>query len=130
MRCNVLLRSMLSAATGLALILTLIPVKAAAQAAPSAATKEMMKDEFKKTVDSLNLTGDQKNKMHGILGDAKTQRESIFKDSSLTDEQKQEKLKDLRTSTRSKIDDVLTPDQRTQLTDKLKAAAAKAKSVQ
>jgi Spy/CpxP family protein refolding chaperone len=105
-------------------------MKVAPQAAPSAATKEMMKDEFNKAVDSLHLTGDQKTKLHGILGDAKTQRESIFKDSSLTDEQKQEKLKDLRTSTRSKIDDALTPEQRTQLTDKLKAAAAKSKSMQ
>ena len=111
-------------------MLILGAVRGVPQTAPSAATKEMMKDEFKKAVDSLNLTGDQKTKLHGILGDAKTQRESIVKGSSLTDEQKQEKLKDLRTSTRSKIDEVLTPDQRTQLADKLRAAAAKAKSVQ
>jgi len=83
---------MLSAATSLALICVLLPVKAAPTAAQSAATKEMIKDEFKKAVDSLNLSEDQKTKLHAILKDAKTQRESIFKDSGLTDEQKQEKL--------------------------------------
>jgi hypothetical protein len=107
-------------------------VRAAPQAAPSLASKEMMKDEFKKAVNSLSFTGDQKTRLHGILNPAKTPCESVFKDSDsgLTHEQKQEKLKDLRASTRSKIADVLTPDRRTQLTDKLKAAAAKAKSMQ
>jgi len=57
----------------------------------------------------LNLTGDQETKLSGILNDASTQRESIFKDCGQTDEQKQEKLKDVRASRRSKIDDVLTP---------------------
>ena len=68
--------------------------------------------------------------MSGILNEARTQRESIFKDSGQTDEQKQEKLKDVRASRRSKIDDVFTPDQRTQLTGKLKEAVAKDKTRQ
>jgi len=130
MGANALLHALLCAATALALILVLVPVKAAPQAALSGATREMIKDEFRKAVDSLNPTGDQETKLHGILNDAKTQREPILKDSALTDEQKQEMLKDLRASTRPKIDDVLTPDQRTQLTGKLKAAAARAKTMQ
>ena len=68
--------------------------------------------------------------MPGILNDARTQRESIFKDSGQTDEQKQEKLKDRRASRRSKIDDVLTPDRRTRLTGRLKEVVAKDKTMQ
>ena len=93
MGANALLHALLCAATALALILVLVPVKAAPQAALSGATREMIKDEFRKAVDSLNPTGDQETKLPGILNDARTQRESIFKDSGLTDEQKQGKLK-------------------------------------
>lgn len=67
-------------------------MKAAPHAAQSAATKEMMKDEFKKAVDSLNLSGDSEDQIARDFERCKTQRESIFKDSGLTDEQKQGKL--------------------------------------
>jgi len=101
------------------LAISLSPSKASPQ---TAETKQMMKDSLQKAANELNLSADQKTKLKGIFSDAKAKRESIFKDSSLTDEQKQDKLKDLRGSTKSQVDEVLTPDQRTQLAEKLKAA--------
>ena len=76
----------------------------------------------------MNLTNDQKTRLRGILDNAKTQRETIYKDFSLTEEQKRDKLKNLRTWTRSNVDDLLTPEQRNRLAPKVKAAP-KAKSM-
>ena len=73
----------------------------------------------------LNLTDDQKGKLKDIFADAKAKRESIWKDTSLTDDQKKEKMKELRGGTRSKVNEVLTPEQRAQLKEKLEAAKAK-----
>jgi Spy/CpxP family protein refolding chaperone len=102
------------------LVLSTSPGKAAPQAAES---KQMMRENLQKAVSELNLSDDQKTKLRSIFGDSKGKREAILKDANLTDEQKQDKLKELRGSTRSQIDEVLTPDQRTQLAEKLKAAA-------
>ena len=90
MRVNALLRALLSALPPSPCYAFLSRESSTARC--SVATKEMMKDEFKKAVGSLNLSRDQKTKLHGILNDAKTQRESIFKDSGLTDGQKHGKL--------------------------------------
>jgi uncharacterized protein (DUF2384 family) len=76
----------------------------------------------------MNLTNDQKHKLRGILDNAKTQRETIYKDFNLTDEQKKEELKNLRTWTRSNVEDLLTPEQRNRLVTKVKVAA-KARSM-
>jgi len=107
---------------GIATFLTLStsPLKASPQAAES---KQAMKDNLQKAINELNLSADQKTKLKSIFSDSKSKRESILNDTSLTDEQKQGKLKELRGSTKSQIDEVLTPDQRSQLAEKLKAAA-------
>jgi hypothetical protein len=76
----------------------------------------------------MNLTSDQKTKLRGILDNAKTQRETIYKDSSLTDEQRREELRNLRTWTRSNVEDLLTTEQRRRLANKVRGAA-KAKSM-
>lgn len=76
----------------------------------------------------MNLTSDQKTKLRGILDNAKTQRETIYKDSSLTDEQRREELRNLRTWTRSNVEDLLTTEQRSRLATKVRGAA-KAKSM-
>jgi Spy/CpxP family protein refolding chaperone len=47
-------------------------------------------------------------------------------DTSLTDDQKRAKMKELHTSTMAKVNEVLTPEQRTQLKEKLEAAKPKA----
>jgi len=94
---------------------------------PQTATKEAgMRDRFQTTVESLNLTDDQKPKVDSIFADAKTQRKAIFSDTTLTDDQKKTKMKQLHQSTMTKLNGVLTPDQQTEL--KAKMAAAREKS--
>jgi Spy/CpxP family protein refolding chaperone len=63
--------------------------------------------------------------MKDILTDAKSKREAIMNDTSLTDDQKRTKMKELHIGTMSKVNEVLTPEQRTQLKEKLEAAKAK-----
>lgn len=61
---------------------------------------------------SLGLSDSQKAQLKGIREDAKKQRDAIKNDSSLSENQKKAKLKELRTATRGKVDSVLTPEQR------------------
>lgn len=90
---------------------------------PQTATKEPgMRDRLQNAVESLNLTDDQKPKVDSIFADAKTQRKTIFSDTTLTDDQKKEKMKELHQSTMTKLNGVLTPDQQTELRTKMAAA--------
>lgn len=84
-----------------------------------------MRDRLQATVESLNLSDDQKSKLKDIFADARSKRETIMNDSSLTDDQKKAKMKGLRDDTMSKVNGVLTPDQQTELKSKLEAARAK-----
>jgi Spy/CpxP family protein refolding chaperone len=71
------------------------------------------------------LSDDQKSKMKDIFSDAKSKRGSIMNDTSLTDDQKRAKMKELHSGTMAKVNEVLTPDQRTQLKEKLETAKTK-----
>jgi periplasmic protein CpxP/Spy len=84
-----------------------------------------MRDKLQSEVESLNLSDDQKSKVKDIFADARTKRQNIMGDSSLTDDQKKAKMKDLRDDTMSKVNGVLTPDQQTELKSKLEAARSK-----
>ncbi len=59
----------------------------------------------------LNLSADQKNQIKQIHENAKSQVESIRNDSSLTPEQKEQKIKQIRQGTRKQTMGVLTPEQ-------------------
>ncbi len=63
----------------------------------------------------LNLTSDQKAKIQPILQSQHQQVQAVRQDSSLTPEQKQAKIRDIRKTTRTQIDALLTPDQQQQL---------------
>jgi periplasmic protein CpxP/Spy len=94
---------------------------------PQAATKESgMRDRLQAAVVSLNLTDDQKPKVDSIFADAKAKRKALLSDTTLTEDQKKAKMKDLHQSTMTKLNEVLTPDQQTEL--KTKMAAAREKS--
>lgn len=82
----------------------------------------MMHDKLQETVNDLNLSDDQKSKIKDIFSDAKSKREAIWNDSSLSESQKKAKMKELHTDTFAKVNEVLTPEQRTQLKEKLEAA--------
>ena len=94
--------------------------------APQAAGKEMgMHGGLQAAVESLNLTDDQKAKVKDIFADAKTRRQAVSSDASLSDEQKKAKMKELHGATMAKLNEVLTPEQQTELKNKMEAAKAK-----
>ncbi len=59
----------------------------------------------------LNLTDQQKTQIQNIFQTQRQQAQSIRQDTSLTPEQRQSKLKQLRDSTHQQIQGVLTPEQ-------------------
>jgi periplasmic protein CpxP/Spy len=108
---------------GLVAALSAPAVLASGQAA--AQQGEMgMRDKLQSAVESLNLTDDQKAKVKDIFADAKAKRQTVWNDSSLTDEQKKSKMKELHASTMAKLNEVLTPDQQAELRTKMEAAKA------
>lgn len=94
--------------------------------APQATGKEMgMRGGLQAAVESLNLTDDQKAKVKDIFAEAKTKHQAVTSDTSLTDDQKKAKLKELHEGTLAKVNAVLTPDQQTELKSKIEAARTK-----
>jgi periplasmic protein CpxP/Spy len=95
--------------------------------APQTAGKEMgMHGGLQAAVESLNLTDDQKAKVKDIFADAKTKKQALSSDTSLNEEQKKAKMKELHNATMAKLNEVLTPEQQTELKSKMEAAKAKA----
>jgi len=94
---------------------------------PQAAGKEMGMHGggLQAAVESLNLTDDQKAKVKDIFADAKTKRQAVSSDASLNEEQKKAKMKELHAGTMAKLNEVLTPEQQTELKTKMEAAKAK-----
>jgi Spy/CpxP family protein refolding chaperone len=109
-----------------ALAVSLALAKSQDASAPQASSKEMgMRGGLQAAVESLNLTDDQKAKVKDIFADAKTKRQAVSNDTSLSDDQKKAKLKELHEGTMAKLNAVLTPDQQTELKSKIEAAKAK-----
>ena len=61
----------------------------------------------------LNLTTEQQAKVKPILEDQSKQMKATREDTTLTQDQKREKMKQLHDSTHSQINDILTPEQQT-----------------
>jgi periplasmic protein CpxP/Spy len=108
-----------------ALSVTVAQAKPAVPAHQAAARDGGMRDRLEAAVQSLNLTDDQKPKVKDIFADAKTKRQAVFTDSSLTQDQKRDKMKELHEATMSKLNEVLTPEQQTELKSKLAAERPK-----
>ena len=127
MKMKPMIRGLSCFAIAAALTLPVLAAKAstAARVSQAAEQKKMMHDKLQETVNELNLSDDQKSKIKDVFTDAKSKREAIFNDSSLTDDQKKAKMKELHTGTMAKVNEVLTPEQRTQLKEKLESAKAK-----
>jgi periplasmic protein CpxP/Spy len=113
---------------GLVAALT-VPValaKSQAASAPQTAGKEKgMHGGLQAAVESLNLTDEQKAKVKDIFADAKAKHQAVSGDASLSEEQKKAKMKELHTATMAKLNEVLTPEQQTELKSKMEAAKAK-----
>jgi len=125
MEIRFMIRGLFSFALAAALTVPALPAKASAAAWPQADQKKMMHDKLQEVVNDLNLSDDQKSKIKDIFTDAKSKREAVMNDTSLTDDQKRAKMKELHAGIMSKVNEVLTPEQRTQLKEKLEAAKAK-----
>jgi Spy/CpxP family protein refolding chaperone len=109
---------------GMVAALSVPAVLAKSQAAPAQQGEMGMRDKLQSAVESLNLTDDQKAKVKDIFADAKAKRQTVGSDSSLTDDQKKAKMKELHAGTMAKLNEVLTPDQQAQLKAKIEAAKA------
>lgn len=109
---------------GMVAALSVPAVLAKSQAAPAQQSDMGMRDKLQSAVESLNLTDDQKSKVKDIFADAKAKRQTVWSDSSLTDDQKKAKMKELHAGTMAKLNEVLTPDQQAQLKAKIEAAKA------
>ena len=107
-----------------ALAVPLALANSQAAPAPQAAAKEMgMHHEgLEAAVQSLNLTDDQKAKVKDIFAEAKTKHQAISSDASLSEEQKKAKTKELHSAIMAKLNEVLTPDQQSELKTKMEAA--------
>jgi Spy/CpxP family protein refolding chaperone len=111
--------------TGFGVPLASAKLQAAEQ---QAAAKEAMPDRLRAAVESLNLTDEQKAKVKKIFADAKTQRQAIMNDASLSDDQTKAKMKELHEATKAKVSTILTPEQQATLKSKMEAAKANAPS--
>ena len=109
---------------GMVAALSVPAVLAKSQAAPAQQGEMGMRDKLQSAVEGLNLTDDQKSKVKDIFADAKAKRQTVWSDSSLTDDQKKAKMKELHAGTMAKLDEVLTPDQQAQLKAKMETAKA------
>ena len=93
--------------------------------APQTAGKQMgMHGGLQAAVESLNLTDDQKAKVKDIFAEARAKHQAVSSDTTLSDDQKKAKVKELHTATMTKLNEVLTPEQQTELKSKMEAAKA------
>lgn len=97
-----------------------------------AAAQETVQDEVKarlqKISDALNLTDDQKEKLKPILQDEVDQMKTVRDDTSLTQDQKKAKVKQIHEANKPKVNDVLTPEQQAKWKKMKQDAAEKMKN--
>jgi periplasmic protein CpxP/Spy len=126
MKMQGMFRGLLFLGVAASLVVPALPAASPGKALPQQTeNRRMMRDRLQEAVNDLNLTDDQKGKLKDVFADAKTKHDSIMNDSTLTQDQKKDKMKSLHEDTMSKVNDVLTPDQRTQLKEKMAANKAK-----
>lgn len=96
----------------------MLPMAALAQTASTAsgdngnaAAQTQEKERGEKFAKELNLTPDQQAELKTIRENMKQQAQAIKNDSSLTEDQKKAKFKELRKSTHEQMMAKLTPDQ-------------------
>jgi Spy/CpxP family protein refolding chaperone len=107
------------------LLLSVFPAMSNAQNAPdsnqgqSQAMQEKRGD-HNAMLANLNLTDDQKAQIKQIHEGTRSKIEAINNDSSLSADQKQAKIRDLRRDTHEQVKKVLTPEQRKQFEENMR----------
>jgi periplasmic protein CpxP/Spy len=95
------------------LVAGVMPVVTRAQeATPNAGQEQAAPAQKPMDRPNLNLTDDQKAQMKKIHEGAKSQIEAINSDSSLTADQKQAKIREVRKDSHKQVEAMLTPEQR------------------
>ena len=110
----------MTAALSAAIFATGIPVLA--QTAPDPGTtattpaqgRGMKGDHMQMMAKRLNLSQQQQDQLKPIFDQTRQQAQAIKNDTSLTQDQKKEKLQALRQSTQSQVNGILTPEQQQQ----------------
>ena len=77
--------------------------------------KEVMKTKKGKKMAELNLSREQKKQVKEIKQNDDAAKNAILNDAALSEEQKKEKLKELRKARQEKIKTMLTPEQKEKL---------------
>jgi Spy/CpxP family protein refolding chaperone len=128
MKIEKMLGGLVSLGLAAALAVPVALANSQAANAPQTAGKEMAMHGggLEAAVQSLNLTDDQKAKVKDIFADAKTKKQAVSSDTSLSEEQKKAKMKELHSGIMAKLNEVLTPEQQTELKSKMEAAKSKA----
>jgi Spy/CpxP family protein refolding chaperone len=82
--------------------------------------KQNLKDKgiTKENLKELGLTKDQQKQVDDIFANNKKEKDKVRNDASLTEDQKKEKLKQLDKDAKSKINNILTPEQREKIKKK------------
>jgi Spy/CpxP family protein refolding chaperone len=75
------------------------------------AAQRPARDFFQQLSEKLNLTDEQKAAIQPILAAEVNDIKAVHQDSSLSTEQKQAKIKEIRDNSREKINALLTPEQ-------------------
>jgi periplasmic protein CpxP/Spy len=70
---------------------------------------------MQKLSQELNLTPDQQTKIKPIFQQARAQAKTIRQDTSLSQDQKRAKMKELHENTMAQLNGILTPEQQSQL---------------
>lgn len=70
--------------------------------------------------DDLNLSQDQKDKIKKLDDEIKPKMQAIRDDASLSDDDKKAKSRELMKDRRDKVNEILTPEQKTKLEEKMK----------
>lgn len=89
---------------------------------PSSAPRQRMHGQ--RILQELNLTEDQQAQIKKIHQDAKMKMDAVNADSSLTDADKQAKIRAIHRASMKQIHAVLTPEQREQLREKVRERRA------
>jgi len=98
------------------------PAQDQSQAAPAAPAQQ--EGRMHGAMKGLNLTDDQKAQMKTIHESTKAQFDAVNKDESLTADQKEAKIHQLRHSAQAQMMKLLTPDQREQMKANVRAQRA------
>ena len=99
-------------------LVIMLSIGAAQAQTTSTDKKQGHKKEHKMAFDNLNLSADQKARLHSIREDFKNQSAALKNNTSLSTEQKQARRKELHEQFRSQSAAVLTPVQKDELAKK------------